>query len=147
MDLSLYKDEAQLDKTPRKRKRGQKSDEADDDDEEDDDYEETPRKKKSVKKSPAAKPSRASTKRAATYESSESDGENLMEIQKKAKKQVCVSTTVQQEHILTFKSIPGWHSTTIDIESFRTDAFNEQSNAGLRQRTKARGQARRRGSS
>lgn len=116
MDLSLYKDEAQLDKSPRKRKRGQKSDEGDEDDEEDDDdYEESPRKKKSVKKSPAAKPSRASTKRAATYESSESDGENLMEIQKKAKKQVCASLNMSRGEMFTSKSIPGCHSTTIDI--------------------------------
>lgn len=90
MDLSLYKDEAQLDKiSPSKRKRGIKSEDGDDD--EDDDYEEAPRKKKkNAGKTPVVRSQRAvPTKKTATYESSESDEENLMEIKKKVnKKQV-----------------------------------------------------------
>lgn len=93
MDLSLFNDEAQLDKiSPNKRKRGVKSDDEDDDEDGDGDYEETPRKKKNLKKSPTVRSSRVvPAKKTATYEedSSESDEENLMEIKKKAnKKQV-----------------------------------------------------------
>lgn len=91
MDLSLYKDEAQLDKaTPRKRKRTTNKNEADYS--EDEDYEQ-PTKKRSVKALPAVKSSRAAAaakKLAVTNdESTESDEENLMEVKKKAKKQVC----------------------------------------------------------
>lgn len=86
MDLSLYKDEAQLDKSPRKRRRDVKSESDPDTDE---DYEESPRKKRSVKRLPVSQRASANKKRAAVNdESTESDEENLMEIKKKAKTQV-----------------------------------------------------------
>lgn len=93
MDLSLYKDEAQLDKTsPRKRRRGEKSEEEEESDD-DEDYEEHPKKKKIAKRPAAIKSPKMSPgkKIPATVndESTESDEENLMEIKKKAvKKQV-----------------------------------------------------------
>lgn len=93
MDLSLYKDEAQLDKSssPRKRRRGAKSEEEEESDD-DEDYEEHPKKKKIVKRPAAIKsPKMSPLKKVATVndESTESDEENLMEIKKKAvKKQV-----------------------------------------------------------
>lgn len=95
MDLSLYKDEAQLDKSPRKRKRGAKSEEEEESDE-DEDYEEHPKKKKIAKRPAAIKSPKMSTSPVKKVEavvnedSTESDEENLMEIKKKAvvKKQV-----------------------------------------------------------
>lgn len=82
MDLSLYKDEAQLDKTPRKRKRDAKSESEDYDDE---DYDELPHKKRIVKRASPSKRS-AAKKLIVNDESTESDEENLMEIKKKANK-------------------------------------------------------------
>ena len=88
MDLSLYKDEAQLDKTaPNKRKLSDDSNDYDFDD--DEDYEISPRKKTKVKGEPMGMRGRAAAKKpVANDESTESDEENLMEIKKKAKKQV-----------------------------------------------------------
>jgi hypothetical protein len=85
VDLSLYKDEAQLDKLPRKRKHEVKSE----NDDTDEDYEEeSPRKKKPVK-SPSSTAKKSPRKIIVkTHDSSESDEENLMEIKKKVKKQV-----------------------------------------------------------
>lgn len=89
VDLSLYKDEAQLDKaSPRKRRRGVKSEEEEESDE-DEDYEEHPKKKKIVKRPAAIKsPKMSMGKKIITVndESTESDEENLMEIKKKAVK-------------------------------------------------------------
>lgn len=87
VDLSLYKDEAQLDvSSPRKRKRGGKSETGDDDDD-DSDYVEGSPKKKNVKQ--IAKGRKSSSMKLATVddESTESDEENLMEIKNKAKSQ------------------------------------------------------------
>lgn len=92
MDLSIYKDESQLDKLSSSRKRkGKKSDEDDDDDAEDD--EPLSKKNKPTETTPGKKSlaPRASTRKPivdAETESSESDEENLMEIKKKAKIQV-----------------------------------------------------------
>jgi hypothetical protein len=84
VDLSLYKDEAQLDKFPRKRKHESKSD----DEKTDEDYEEeSPRKKKPAKK-PAGNAKKSPKKVLKTNDSTESDEENLMEIKKKVKRQV-----------------------------------------------------------
>lgn len=83
MDLSLYKDEAQLDKSPRKRKRDVKSES---DDFEDEDYEESPRKRRIVKRASPSKRTPARKQAVVNDESTESDEENLMEIKKKAKK-------------------------------------------------------------
>lgn len=90
MDLSLYKDEAQLEKiSPTKRKRSAKEKNEDDDDE---DYEEVPSKKRN-KSTPVAKSLRAAAiKPVVNEDSTESDEENLMEIKNKAKKQVCSNT-------------------------------------------------------
>lgn len=93
VDLSLYKDESQLDKSStRKRRRGAKSEE-DEEGEDDEDYEEHPKKK--VIKRPAAikTPKSLVVKKPIEVndESTESDEENLMEIKKKAvKKQVLI---------------------------------------------------------
>jgi hypothetical protein len=102
VDLSLYKDEAQLDKSPRKRKRGAKSadEESDDDDE---DYEDSSRRRKSNKRSPVSKNLKSSGRRpAANSDSSESDEENLMEIKKKAKRQVRIGAILTERE---FKKI------------------------------------------
>lgn len=93
MDLSLYKDESQLDKSsPRKRRRGIKSEEEEEPDD-DEDYEEHP-KKKVIKRPAAVKTPKMMDMKIAPVmndESTESDEENLMEIKKKAvKKQVKV---------------------------------------------------------
>lgn len=86
MDLSLYKDESQLDKSsPRKRRRGAKSDE-DEAVDDDDDYEEHP-KKKVIKRPAAVKTPKVLVGKKlieANDESTESDEENLMEIKNKA---------------------------------------------------------------
>lgn len=83
----MYKDEAQLDKaSPNKRKRDIKSDDGDDD--ADEDYEESPRKKKVIKREPAVKTPRTKKAVLVNDDSTESDEENLMEIKKKANKQV-----------------------------------------------------------
>jgi hypothetical protein len=94
VDLSLYKDESQLDKISSTRKRKIKKDESDEDDSELDDDE--PVKKRTSKPSsvstPVAKkfliPRSTAKKAIVEIESSESDEENLMEIKKKAKNQV-----------------------------------------------------------
>lgn len=106
MDLSLYKDEAQLDKSsPRKRRRGVKSEEEEESDE-DEDYEEHPKKKKIVKRPAAIKsPKMSMGKKISTVndESTESDEENLMEIKKKAvKKQVKLELFLDRQRTLTF---------------------------------------------
>lgn len=89
MDLSLYKDESQLDKiSSNKRKSSKKSSEEDNEDSDE-----------PLKKKPATKlvttPKKINTPRSTARkpaivepESSESDEENLMEIKKKAKNQV-----------------------------------------------------------
>lgn len=94
MDLSLYKDESQLDKiSSRKRKSNRNSyDDDDDEEDEDDDDDDEPLKKKSTK-TPLNKKintPRLSTRKAPVVDasSSESDEENLMEIKKKTKNQV-----------------------------------------------------------
>lgn len=92
MDLSLYKDEAQLDKiSPNKRKLSVESNEYDFDD--DEDYEVSPRKKTKAKSDSVAKGSAktAANPPVVNDESTESDEENLMEIKKKAKRQVRLS--------------------------------------------------------
>lgn len=83
MDLSLYKDEAQLDKaSPNKRKLSG-------DDNDDEDYEVSPRKKTKVKSETSAKRVKSPSKKSLVNDdSTESDEENLMEIKKKAKRQV-----------------------------------------------------------
>lgn len=85
MDLSLYKDEAQLEKiSPSKRKRGAK-DKNDDDDE---DYEVAPSKKRNVTAAAKSPRAMAANKSVTNEDSTESDEENLMEIKNKAKKLV-----------------------------------------------------------
>lgn len=88
MDLSIYKDESQLDKLSSRKRKGKKSDEEDDDEDEDD---EPLSKKKKATELPAKKnlAPRASTRKPVVdAESSESDEENLLEIKNKAKSQV-----------------------------------------------------------
>lgn len=97
MDLSLYKDEAQLDKTsPNKRKLSDESIDNDFDFDDDEDYEVSPKKKSKVKAKPESATKRArgaAKKQVVNDESTESDEENLMEIKKKAKRQVTSSTS------------------------------------------------------
>lgn len=91
MDLSIYKDESQLDKLSTSRKRGKSKKSEDSDDSEDD---EPLSKKKKSAEIPAKKtltPRTSTRKPIVDGESSESDEENLMEIKKKAKNQVKIT--------------------------------------------------------
>lgn len=95
MDLSLYKDESQLDKaSPRKRKRGAVKSEAGDDEESESDEEETedeePLKKKNNATSSRGAAAKKTTvqKKIMDSESTGSDDENLLEIRKRSKNQV-----------------------------------------------------------
>lgn len=83
MDLSIYKDEAQLDKISSARKRTSKKSS----DEDYSDNEPVKKKKKEVGTPKKSLTPRASTKKPAIVdaESSESDEENLMEIKKKVR--------------------------------------------------------------
>lgn len=94
VDLSLYKDESQLDKaSPRKRKRGTVKSEAGDDEESESDEEET-EDEEPLKKKNNATPSRGAAskkpvqKKTMDSESTGSDNENLLEIRKRSKNQV-----------------------------------------------------------
>jgi hypothetical protein len=88
VDLSIYKDEAQLDKISSARKRKSKKSSEDDDDS---DSLDEPVLKKAATSSKKSLTPRASTRKPIVENAmseSESDEENLMEIKKKAKKQV-----------------------------------------------------------
>jgi hypothetical protein len=91
VDLSLYKDESQLEK-PSSRKRKGDGNKRSDSESDDSDYEDSEPLKKSAKvpiPKKVVSPRTSSRKVApAVVESSESDEENLMEIKKKAKKLV-----------------------------------------------------------
>jgi hypothetical protein len=87
VDLSIYKDESQLDKLSTRKRKGKKSDDDDEDDASEDD-EPLSKKRKSIEIPPKKTHTpRASVRKPAVVdnESSESDEENLMELKKKAK--------------------------------------------------------------